>query len=239
MSQLEKRFEPGWWHLLAPFFFAPSGGYTPEFSTISHSLVDWVTTGKNITPKFEDTFRAFKECPYHKLKVVLLGLDPYPSKGIADGLAFSAKDHSLDPPKSLLHMINAIEKDVYGGFAIGFNEEYTNTDLTRWAKQGVLLLNTALSTTIGATGAHLEMWAPFTRFVFKQLRENNSGVIYILLGGKAKQWAAAIDKDKNYILTASHPASVCYNGKKEWDCEGVFSGANAILEEHMETPIKW
>jgi uracil-DNA glycosylase len=223
MESLRQKFEEGWWTKLAPFLLSQ------HFSKIGKALKEESILGKRITPSFDDTFRAFKECPYKDLKVVLLGLDPYPAEGVADGLAFSARNHWRRIPNSLEYMIDALERDVYGGFAIGHNEEYLNPDLTRWAKQGVLLLNTALSTRVGEIGVHLELWQPFIRYVFHTLRENNTGLIYILLGAKAKQWAAAIDQKNNYILTASHPNSTYHQGLKEWDCNKIFSQTNAIL----------
>ncbi len=228
---LEDRFDKGWWHKLSPFLL---GG---TFWGIARKLFQ---EGERtyVTPHFDHTFRAFKECKYDELKVVLLGLDPYPASGVADGLAFSSRT-SEKPPKSLNFILRAIEKEVYGGFGIGFNNQFDNPDLTRWANQGVLLLNTALSTVVGETGTHLEIWGPFTQYVFRTLREYNTGVIYILLGAKAKQWGAAIDKERNYVLTASHPSSCNYSGKKEWDSEGVFSKANEILEKQKLTKILW
>lgn len=232
MSQLEKRFDPGWWLKLSPFFL--SG----QFRKIGDAMMECAET-QSITPKFDETFRAFSECPYKDLKVVLLGLDPYPGKDVADGLAFSARNHQLDPPKSLKYILDAIEKDVYGGFGIGFNEDYLNTDLSRWANQGILLINTALSTVVGKTGEHLEIWAPFTQYVFRILREFNTGIVFILLGAKAKQWAAAINKSTNYVLTASHPSHCSYAGLKEWDCNHVFSQTNEILKKNNKTEILW
>jgi uracil-DNA glycosylase len=231
---LKDKFEEGWWNKLSPFLCSPAfirtGNYIKELAT-----------KRAVTPLFDDTFRAFKECPYNKLKVVILGLDPYPQEKVADGLAFSARNNLLNPPKSLVHIIDAIEREVYGGFAIGYNENYAYPDLTRWANQGVLLLNQALTTYVGETGAHLDLWAPFIRNVFKVLRENNTGLIYILLGSKAKQWKVAIDGKNNYILTASHPASAAYSGRKYWDSEGIFLTTNELLEQHNgpEAKILW
>lgn len=235
MESLKKQFEEGWWLKLQPFLLSQ------HFATIGKQLKAEVADGKTITPTFDDTFRAFRECPYNKLKVVFLGLDPYPGQGMADGLAFSARNSWGKEPKSLQYIINAMEKDAYGGFGIGFNEEYMNPDLTRWANQGVLLLNTALSTHVGKTGVHLELWNPFIRYVFHVLAQFNTGLVFVLLGAKAKEWQAAINKESNFVLTASHPASCAYQGLKEWDCNKIFSQTNGILEKYQgaENKILW
>jgi uracil-DNA glycosylase len=224
MESLRKQFDKGWWLKLQPFLMSE------HFRKIGKQLKTEAAEGKQITPVFDDTFRAFKECPYKNVKVVLLGLDPYPGKGIADGLSFSSRTSKLNPPKSLDYMIGAIEKTCYGGFGIGYNEDYANTDLTRWAKQGVLLINTALSTHVGKTGVHLELWNPFIRYVFHVLRQYNTGLVYIFLGAKAKEWKAAVDTKANYCLEAVHPAYCAYKGLKEWDCNDVFMETNLILE---------
>lgn len=200
-----------------------------QFENIGLTLMKEYNEGKIITPDFKNMFRAFKDCPYDKLKVVILGLDPYPGKGVADGLAFSARNNQLDPPKSLMYILEAMEKDVYGGFGIGYNPDYGNSDLTRWANQGVLLLNQSLSTHQGLTGVHLSLWYPFIQYVIGILKLYNPGLVYILLGSKAKQWTKFIDDNKNFVLDAVHPAYCAYKGLKNWDCNKVFSETNEIL----------
>lgn len=235
MESLKKQFDEGWWLKLQPFLLSQ------HFVNIGKKLKEEAAQGFRITPSFDDTFRAFRECKYKDLKVVFLGLDPYPGEGIADGLAFSAKNSWRKEPKSLKYILDSMEKDAYGGFGIGFNEDYLNPDLTRWANQGVLLLNTALSTYVGKTGVHLDLWQPFIRYVFHILRENNTGLVYILLGAKAKAWESVIDKERNYVLTAIHPAACAYQGLKEWDCNKIFSETNRILESNqgVDSKILW
>lgn len=235
INTIKEHFEEGWWLKLSPFLLSD------EFSYIGKTLQIEKKAGIPITPSFENTFRAFRECPYDKLKVVFLGLDPYPGKDVADGLAFSARTKEMNPPKSLDYIISAMEKDAYGGFGIGYNPDYQSTDLTRWAKQGVLLLNTALSTREGLTGTHLTLWHPFIKYVFEVLKQNNTGLIYILLGTKAKLWKAAINTEANTVLEAVHPAYCAYKGLKEWDCNRIFSKTNKLLEEMNgpEAKILW
>lgn len=197
--------------------------------------------GRSITPLFDNTFRAFKECPYNKLKVVVLGLDPYPGKGIADGLAFSARNHDLDKPASLRYILSAMEKDAYGGFGIGYNPDYDVSDLTRWANQGVLLLNQALTTHVGKIGVHLQLWQPFIINVFKMLRANNTGIIFILIGTEAKMYKVLINDKANHIFTTVHPSYAARMEMKEWDCDNIFSKTNELLEKSngSEAKILW
>jgi uracil-DNA glycosylase len=234
-EKIKSCFEEGWWQKMSPFFI--NGG----FDNIAQTLNTQKNQGFEVTPKFDDVFRAFKECPYNKLKVVILGQDPYYQKGVADGLAFSGRYHLLSCPTSLKLMINAIEREVYDGFAIPFNEEYTNPDLTRWASQGVLLINCALTTLVGKTEQHMDLWAPFLRHLFNTLRNDNTGIIYILLGKHARQWRVLINPIRNHILTATHPASAAHSERNVWDSEGVFLKTNMLLEQMNgpEAKIIW
>jgi len=235
IEKLKSCFEEGWWQKLSPFFV--NGG----FDNIARTLNAQKNTGLEVTPGFDKVFRAFKECPYDKLKVVMMGQDPYYQKGVADGLAFSAKNHVFDPPASFKLMSNAIEREVYDGFAIGYNEEYAYADLTRWANQGVLLINCALTTIVGKTQQHMDLWAPFMRHLFNTLRNDNTGIIYILLGKDAKQWKVLINPVRNHLFTVTHPASVAYTGRNVWDSEGVFLNTNKLLEQMNgpEAKILW
>lgn len=232
---IEKHFGKEWGQKLSPFLLSKA------FKDIGTHLNKDISEGKTITPLLDNTFRAFRECPYEDLKVMMLGLDPYPQKGVADGLAFSTRVTNPVVPTSLQYILNAMEKDVYGGFGIGYNEEYDIPDLTRWANQGVLLLNCALSTHVGQTGVHLALWMPFIKAVFATLREHNTGLIYILVGREAQKWHTHIDKTKNHVLQCTHPASASYQGLKEWDCNKIFSQTNELLEKMngSEAKILW
>jgi|ERR1700749_2437223 len=240
---LKDHFEEGWWQKLSPFF--DNGGFKP----IATTLAAQKKAGDIITPKFDDVFRAFKECPYSKLKVVMMGQDPYyqvyknktSTHHVADGLAFSARYDLLDPPASFQLISSAIEREVYGGFGIGYNEEYMNPDLTRWANQGVLLINCALTTKAGLTQQHMDIWAPFMRYLFNMLRNDNSGLIYIFLGKDAKQWQVLVNRNRNHAFHVIHPAAVKHTGRNVWDSEGVFLKTNELLEQANgpEAKILW
>lgn len=240
---LEKHFEEGWWRKLSPFF--DKGGFKPIAATLNAQK----KAGNIVTPQFDDVFRAFRECPYDKLKVVMMGQDPYyqvyknknNTHYVADGLAFSGRYDLFDPPASFVLMRDAIEREVYGGFAIGYNEEYAYPDLTRWANQGVLLINCALTTLAGLTEQHFDIWAPFLRHVFNTLRNDNSGLIFIFLGKHAKQWQVLVNRNRNHVFHVIHPAAVRHTGRNVWDSEGVFLKTNELLEQANgpEAKILW
>lgn len=188
-----------------------------------------------IYPSSSEVFRCFSETPFAEVKVVILGLSPYFTKNTADGLAFSSK-YSIGlgkrMPPSLVNIMGAVERDCYKGLLLD-----KNPDLTRWAKQGVLLLNTALTTEEGSADSHLTLWKNFTKEVLKALSEYNTGIIYCLWGAKAKEFKKYINPKYNYILECSHPASAAYNNCV-WECNH-FSEINKILKQNNNEEIIW
>lgn len=186
--------DEGWLEHLWPALSSPKmkAGYT-------HIKND-KTRGK-VFPKYEDTFNAFKYTSWDNVKVVILGQDPYHTEGMAHGLAFSTKNDSTPP--SLRNILKEVENDVYDGFNI--KRSITN-DLTSWADQGVLLLNTALTVKLGWPGSHLAHWEEFTAHTMKELNEWKSGVIYLLWGAKAQEFKKYINLEQNYVLETTHPS---------------------------------
>lgn len=190
---------------------------------------------KNIIPQSSEVFRCFSETPFGEVKCVILGLSPYFTAKTADGLAFSSKysaELGKRMPPSLVNIMGAVERDCYKGLLLD-----KNPDLTRWAKQGVLLLNTALTTEEGSADAHLHLWKNFTKEVLKALSEYNTGIIYCLWGSKAKEFKKYINPKYNYILECSHPASAAYNNCV-WECNH-FSEINKILKQNNNEEIIW
>jgi uracil-DNA glycosylase len=129
----------------------------------------------------------------------------------------------MKPQPSLRNMFEAIEETVYQGFPT-----YQDPNLTRWANQGVLLLNTALTCQVDKIGSHYNIWNEFVMYVFDMLNFTNSGLIFVLLGAKAQELESIIGPN-HYILKASHPASAAYT-KTTWDCKNIFLRANEIIE---------
>jgi uracil-DNA glycosylase len=226
-QKMFEKLEPsGWGRIFKPFIF--SG----DFDNIILQLAKLSSDGKRFTPVLKDVFRAFEECPYDKLKVIMVGQDPYPGFGQADGIAFScSKTNELQP--SLKFMLNEVVRTVYSG-----HPESTDVDLKRWSNQGVLMLNTALTTTINKIGQHYTIWQPFMAYLFDHLTWNTIGLVYIYMGKEAKSWEDAVN-DNNYKIFTMHPASGVYQQTQSWDCKDMFNLTNDFLIKNNNTKIIW
>lgn len=216
----------GWGIVLKPFIF--SG----DFDNILSQLVKLSNENKRFTPPLKQLFRAFVECPYDDLKVVVIGQDPYIGFGVADGIAFSCGNTKELQP-SLKFMLEEVNRTVYNG-----HPGSLNPDLTRWSNQGVLMLNTALTTMVGRVGEHYDIWKPFTAYLFDHLNCKQSGLVYIYMGKQAQEWADMIDEN-NYKFMISHPASAAYAKKARWDSDNVFVKTKEILEKQFNYSIHW
>ena len=221
------KLEPsGWARVLRGFI------YSKEFETIILTLAKQSRDGKRFTPPMKNWFRAFEECPYSELKVVIIGQDPYPGIHQADGIAFSLSEAEQIQP-SLQYMFDAINKTVYNGVNVS-----RDMDLKRWSNQGVLLLNSALTTTIGKIGQHYLIWRPFIAYLLDILSWNNPGLVYIYMGKKAEEWIECVN-DNNYKFTVSHPASASYNNMTYWESKDVFVKTKDILKQNYKFDIEW
>ena len=201
-----------------------------DFGKILKSLLREAQDGKRFSPKIKHLFRAFEECPYDKLKVVVLGQDPYPQINTADGIAFSCSNQER-VEKSLEYIFKSLT-DTYDSSYVG------DPDLKRWSQQGVLLLNCALTVTNNKPGAHQLLWKPFTTMLLDYLVWNKQDIIYVFMGKKAAEYAYIIP-DNNYKLIVSHPASAAYNMSESWDCEDMWNKINKQLKLQNEETIRW
>lgn len=215
---IEKLKPSGWATKLKSFI------YSSDFDKILETLYSEREAGKRFTPPLKQVFRAFEECPLSDLKVVIIGQDPYPQLGVADGIAFSCAN-TQNPQPSLRQIFNAVEKTVYQEYPT-----YQNPDLARWSKQGVLMLNRALTCQVDNVGSHYPIWHDFIMYVIDMLSLTNSGLIFCLLGAKAQELESSISQS-HYILKASHPASAAYS-KTDWDCNDLFNEANRIIVQN-------
>lgn len=224
---IEKLTPSGWTAKLRGFI------QSSDFDKILQSLYDEREAGKRFTPPLKQVFRAFEECPEKDLKIIMIGQDPYPHLGVADGLAFSCSN-TLKSQPSLQNIFSAIEHTVCQEWPT-----HQDPDLTRWANQGILLLNSALTCQVDKVGSHYNIWTPFIMYLIDMLSLTNSGLIFILLGAKAQELEAIIGPN-HYILKASHPASASYT-KTVWDCNDIFNEANKIIEKNNGKPyhIRW
>ena len=183
-----------------------------------------------VYPDMYDIFSALKATPYSKVKVVIIGQDPYHGEGQAHGMCFSVKP-DIEIPPSLKNIYKEIA-DELGGFVPD------NGYLMPWAKQGVLLLNSVLTVRAGLANSHRgKGWEEFTTRVIEALNEREDPVAFLLWGANAKEKAELIDTDKHLCLTAAHPSPLsAHNGF--FGC-GHFKRVNDWLIENVKSPIDW
>ena len=220
---MDVRIEKSWKDALAGEF------EKDYFSSLVRFLHSEKAAGKKIYPPGGQIFRAFELTPVDKVKVVILGQDPYHGEGQAMGLSFSVPNGVKMPP-SLRNIFAEIESEF--GFQMS-----GSTNLEPWAKQGVLLLNTVLTVQEGMAASHRNMgWEQFTDAVIKYLSDNCSGIVFLLWGNFAKAKKELIDSSKHFVLEAAHPSPLA--GGRFFGC-GHFLNTNQILMEQGKTPINW
>lgn len=215
----------GWGNKLKSFIMSD------DFDKILKTLLDEVKAGKRFTPVVKQMFRAFEECPYDKLNVVMVGQDPYPYIGVADGIAFSCSNKGK-VQTSLKFIFKELENTVYP-------DGYTwDPDLKRWSNQGILLLNSSLTTSVDKIGQHYQLWKPFLTFLFDMLSYQNPGLIYVFMGKVAQEWADSVP-ETSYKLFTSHPASAAHNDAERWDSGDMFNKVSKILIDNNKERIVW
>lgn len=183
-----------------------------------------------VFPPGNEIFAAFDATPFDRVKVVIIGQDPYHGERQANGLCFSVAEGIQFPP-SLLNIFKEIHDDIG-------TEIPTSGDLTRWAKQGVLLLNATLTVRAHCAGSHQgKGWEIFTDAVIRNLAENREHLVFMLWGSYAIKKGAFIDRNRHCVLTSPHPSPLsAYRG---FFGNHHFSKANAYLQSHSIEPIKW
>ena len=176
-------------------------------------------------------FNAFNLCPFDKVKVVIIGQDPYHEPGQAHGLSFSVQDGVQFPP-SLQNIFKEIQADLGTPIPASGN-------LTRWAEQGVLLLNASLTVRAHQANSHSTLgWQKFTDAAIQALATHREHIVYMLWGGYARGKAYMIDKTRNLVLESVHPSPLSAN-RGGWFGQHQFSRCNAYLAENGMTPIVW
>jgi len=221
-EKLIEKLQPSGWATKLRGFVQSS-----DFDKILDALYKLREDGKRFTPPLKQVFRAFEECPHNKLKVIMIGQDPYPYLGVADGIAFSC-GNTMKPQPSLQKIFEVIDNTI----------EH-DPNLTRWANQGVLLLNSALTCQVDKVGSHYIIWQEFIAYTMDMLNYTDSGLIFVLMGKQAQELEGLIGEHHN-IIKISHPSSAVYT-KIKWDCDDVFNKINSIIEgQHgPEFKIKW
>jgi len=218
------KINPSWYEVLKPQFEAPYFSELKSFLIAERQQYTCYPKGANI-------FAAFDRTPFDKVKVVILGQDPYHEPGQAMGLCFSVPDGIAVPP-SLVNIIKEINSD------LGTNIPLTCGNLTGWADQGVLLLNATLTVRAHQAGSHQRHgWEQFTDAAISELSTRRSGIVFLLWGSYAIAKAQLIDRSKHHVLTAPHPSPLsAYRGF--FGCRH-FSTTNTILANQGQQPIDW
>jgi uracil-DNA glycosylase len=182
-------------------------------------------------PPGKEIFAAFDHCSFEKVKVVILGQDPYHGRGQANGLCFSVHPGVSHPP-SLINIFKELETDLGKAYP-------ENGDLAHWADQGVLLLNATLTVREGQAASHQNKgWELFTDQVIKKLSDEKEGLVFMLWGGYARKKGRVIDSTRHLVLTCGHPSPLSAN-RGYWFGNRHFSKANDYLISRGTKPIAW
>lgn len=219
---MEVRIEPSWRQKLEEEFGKP------YFTELTRFVKDEYAAG-DVYPRPENLFRAFELTPFENVKVVILGQDPYHGAGQATGLSFAVEEGVTLPP-SLRNIYKELEADL--------GKPVAHKDLTRWARQGVLLLNATLTVRARTPGSHQgKGWEAFTDAVIRILSEEKECLVFILWGNYARTKGAHIDRTKHLVLESAHPSP--FSANSGFFGSKPFSKANAYLAEHGKDPIDW
>jgi uracil-DNA glycosylase len=222
---MDVKMEPSWKEVLKNEF---TKSYFLEVVTF---LKTERSAGKTIYPPGLLIFNAFNQTPFDKVRVVILGQDPYHNPGQAHGLSFSVPN-GIKPPPSLVNIYKEIQKD------IGVSMPVDHGDLTGWARQGVLLLNAILTVQANNPGSHSKIgWMEFTDAVIQKISDQKEGVVFLLWGKFAQEKQSLIDETKHFILKAAHPSPFSAD-KGFFGCKH-FSKTNELLTRQGLAPIDW
>jgi uracil-DNA glycosylase len=224
MSRIEVQIDESWKQLLDDEF------QQPYFSTIREILRDEKQRQVIIYPPGQLIFNAFNLTPLDKLKVVIIGQDPYHGAGQAHGLSFSVPD-GVQPPPSLQNIFKELNNDL--GIPVS-----QSGNLTKWAQQGVMLLNALLTVRANQPASHHDIgWEIFTNAVIRNISSEKRGIIFLLWGKYAQEKAALIDLTKHHVLKAPHPSPFSANNGF-FGCKH-FSKTNELLLKNGKEAIDW
>ena len=221
---MQVKIEPSWQKVLQPYF------QTEQWKKLADFVRQEYLTRK-VYPHPKNVFNAFNSTPFDQVQAVIIGQDPYHNPGQAHGLCFSVPK-GVVPPPSLKNIYQEIEND------LGIKKDYTNGDLSSWAKQGVFLLNAVLTVRQNQAGSHANKgWEDFTDEVIKILSREKNNLVFLLWGNYAKRKKELIDPTKHLILEAAHPSPLSAH-YGFFGCRH-FSMTNDYLQQHQKRPIKW
>ncbi len=202
----------------------------PYFRELSQFVKNEILSGQTLYPHPKNIFAAMDQTPFESVKVVILGQDPYHGPGQAHGLSFSVQEWIRNPP-SLVNILKEIQDDIGSPLP-------KNGDLTRWAHQWILLLNTTLTVRAGQPMSHAgKWWETFTDAIIQTLSKEREFLVFLLWGSHAQKKRSLIDTTKHIILEAPHPSPLSsYRGF--FGCKH-FSKTNTLLREHGMREIEW
>jgi uracil-DNA glycosylase len=222
---MDVQIHPSWKEVLKDEFSKP------YFLQIATFLRAEKATGKKIYPPGPLIFNAFNQTPFDKVSVVIIGQDPYHGDGQAHGLSFSVPN-GIKPPPSLVNIFKEIKSDIGIDMPLGYG------NLSKWATQGVLLLNAALTVRAGDPFSHAKYgWADFTDAVIKKISDEKQDVVFLLWGKFAQDKQNLIDETKHFVLKAAHPSPFSAD-KGFFGCKH-FSKTNELLMKTNKEPIDW
>ena len=218
------QIEPSWKQYLGAEFDKP------YFASLTQQVKEEYRT-QQCFPPGHLIFNAFNLCPFDKVKVVIIGQDPYHEQGQAMGLSFSVPEGIVMPP-SLVNIFKEIQADLGKPMP-------ANGDLTRWARQGMLLLNATLTVRAHLANSHQRLgWSVFTDAAIKALSDHREGIVYMLWGGYARSKRYLINEQKNLVLESAHPSPLSAN-RGGWFGLHQFSRCNEYLVAHGQQAIDW
>lgn len=187
---------------------------------------------KPVVPEFTDIFKAFRLCSEHDCKVIFLGQDPYPQKGVATGVLFGNKEGTKELSPSL-----EVIKEACINYEIPHPPIHFDVTLESWGKQGILMLNSALTCEMNRIGSHVMLWRPFVSKLIDNLSHKEPGLIYVLFGSQAQTFEPYIDKRFNSIIKVHHPAYYARTHTKM--PYHIFRQINQLLIDNYGVPVKW
>lgn len=203
-----------------------------EFREILNK-VDQEYQSKLISPDQHNVFKAFNLCPLHDLKVIFLGYDPYPQKGVATGILFGNKQETKE--EEISPSLKVIKESVIN-FEVPHNSVIFDPTLESWAKQGILMINSALTVEVNKTGSHTMLWRPFISSLIRNLSEYNTALVYVLFGKQAQTFKPYIGKF-NYVFEIEHPSYFARTHTKM--PSKLFRDINKVLNELYGISIEW
>lgn len=222
---MDVRIEPGWHEALKDQFDKP------YFKALTEQVRrEYADPSVRVYPPARDIFAAFDASPFDRTKVVIIGQDPYHGPGQANGLCFSVAPGVAVPP-SLVNIFKEVQADTGAPAA-------ADGDLSRWARQGVLLLNSSLTVREHQPKSHSGIgWETFTDAAVRALNDKRDGLVFMLWGSDAIRKGASIDRSRHLVLTSPHPSPL--SAHRGFFGNHHFSLANQWLAAHNQTPIQW